>query len=94
MVLAEGARLANRRFLTAAVESGYQVLLVLLDHADAERWREARSVEIGKHQNASWVKGRRSASMNLAADPPEGVKVLRGHPSSVQDDIWNWVLAS
>ncbi|UBF41607.1 adenylate kinase [Gordonia phage AnarQue] len=94
VVLAEGARLANRRFLTAAVESGYQVLLVLLDHADAERWREARSVEIGKHQNASWVKGRRSASLNLAADPPEGVEVLRGHPSAVQEPIWAWVRAS
>lgn len=83
VVLGEGARLGNHRFLTAATE-GYDVVLAVLDHADAEGWREIRSKQLGKFQNAGWVKGRLTASRNLADNPPDGVEVVRGHP----DDLY------
>ena len=90
LVLAEGARLANRRFIDAALEGGYEVTLVLLDHNDAEDWRKVRSKAIGKTQNPSWVKGRLSASRNLAdalsgpAYVGKAVEVLRGHPDPIR----------
>ncbi|WAB09180.1 adenylate kinase [Gordonia phage LittleMunchkin] len=93
LVLAEGARLANVRFLKAAEESGYRVLLVLLDHDDAEAWRESRSAEIGKHQNASWVKGRLTASRNLASAANEAWTVMRGHPNELYPRILDWTKA-
>jgi hypothetical protein len=68
LLLAEGARLANRRFLTAAVESGWRVVLAHLSGPDvaAER-RAARAAALGKpEQNPAWVKGRRTAAANLA----------------------------
>jgi energy-coupling factor transporter ATP-binding protein EcfA2 len=82
VVLGEGARLGNHRFLTAAAE-GYDVLLAVLDHGDAQAWHEVRSKQLGKFQNAGWVKGRLTASRNLAEDPPAGVRVLRGHPDEL-----------
>ena len=94
LVLAEGARLANKRFLEAALAGGYHVTLVLLDHADAEKWRAKRSKEIGKEQNAGWVKGRLSASRNLAdqfanlaARGSTAVTVLRGHPAELEAQL-------
>lgn len=83
LVFGEGARLGNRRFLEAAVEAGYRTTLVHLDHAQVDDWRAARSIVLGREQNASWVAGRATACRNLSADPPEGVTVLRGHPNSV-----------
>jgi hypothetical protein len=89
LLLAEGARLANRRFIDAALEGGYEVTLVLLDHNDAEDWRKVRSKAIGKTQNPSWVKGRLSASRNLAdtltgpAYQGKAVSVVRGHPDPI-----------
>lgn len=83
VVLGEGARLGNARFLTAAIDGGYDVLLAVLDHTDAEAWREIRSKQLGKFQNEGWVKGRLTASRNLADNPPEGVSVLRGHPDEL-----------
>jgi hypothetical protein len=80
LVLGEGARLANRRFLGAAVEAGYEVTLGVLDHPHAASWREARADRLGKAQNSSWVAGRRSAALNLARDAPQGVRVIREHP--------------
>lgn len=87
MLLAEGARLGNKRFLQAAIDTGYRVLLVVLDHPDAEKWREARSWKIGQFQNAAWVKGRLTASLNLAKDPPTGTTVWRGHPDELYEGL-------
>lgn len=80
VLLAEGARLGNARFLSAAVRSGYAVTLALLEHDDAPAWRRGRSARLGKTQDPSWVAGRRTASRRLADSPPDGVEVLRGHP--------------
>lgn len=91
LLLAEGARLANKRFLTAAAKAGYEVHLCLLDHPDVEQWRAQRSVDLGRVQNASWVQGRYTASVNLAkhfaGKPDLGVKVYIGHPDRIQEDI-------
>ena len=96
LVLAEGARLANRRFLMSALDGGYDVVLVLLDHADAEAWRKKRSKKLGRTQAAPWVKGRLTASRNLAAqfekyasaEPYSGhLTVLAGHPDEVEPKL-------
>lgn len=88
LLLAEGARLANIRFLKAAMEN-YQVILAFLDHPDAEAWRRARAKQIGHEQNPAWVKGRMSASRNLAAimDNTAGAAVLRGHPDELYPQL-------
>lgn len=83
LVLGEGARLGNARFLSAAVQAGYETLLVLLDHSEARRWRTSREAVLGRQQNPTWVKGRRTASLRLAESPPAGVHVLRGHPDDL-----------
>lgn len=84
LILAEGARLANKRFLLAAIEGGYTPTVVLLEHDQAEEWRLARSAELGKEQDAAWVKGRISASRNLATWAEENaIEVLRGHPDAL-----------
>lgn len=84
LLFAEGARLANKRFIDAAVEAGYEVTLVLVDHPEADAWLSARAEQLGKTQSPSWVRGRHTASLNLAkhyADRPgEGVQVYTGHP--------------
>lgn len=87
VLLAEGARLGNRRFLQAAVDAGYRVVLGVLDHADVEKWREERSWKIGRFQNPGWVAGRLTASLNLAKDPPAGVTVWRGHPDALYEGL-------
>jgi hypothetical protein len=83
LILAEGARLANRRFLLAAQDAGHDVILVWLDHDEAEGWRNDRAAALGTTQNAAWVKGRKTSSHNLATSPPSGVEVVRGHPDQI-----------
>lgn len=83
IVLGEGARLGNARFLKAGIDAGYRVTLVLLEHGDSARWRAERSEALGRTQNAAWVKGRATASRRLADHPPAGVGVLRGHPDNL-----------
>ena len=88
LLLAEGARLGNRRFIMEASQV-YQVTLALLDHDEQEAWRRQRSKQIGRIQNDSWVKGRLSASRNLA-DQVAGrlnIDVLRGHPSELIEEL-------
>lgn len=89
LLLAEGARLANRRFLDAALAAGYAVTLVLLDHDDADVWRKRRAKQLGRDQNASWVKGRLTASRNLAEQfrNVPGVSVLVGAPDDVFEQV-------
>lgn len=73
LLLAEGARLANARFLSAAVESGWRTLLVYLSGpAIADERRQLR----GSDQNESWVRGAATRAARLASDPPAGVHVL------------------
>jgi hypothetical protein len=87
ILLAEGARLGNTRFLTAAVNAGYAVLLAVLDHPDVEAWYQIRSKQLGKFQNMGWVRGRLTATQNLADDPPAGVGVVRGHPDDLVEGL-------
>lgn len=96
LLLAEGARLGNRRFILTANAAGYDVTLALLDHPQAEEWRLARSKKLKRVQNESWVKGRLSASRNLAKDfdgvsitgpGPGRVRVLRGHPDELRQGL-------
>ncbi|URC18108.1 adenylate kinase [Mycobacterium phage Zenteno07] len=91
LLLAEGARLANKRFLEAAVAAGYEVHLAHLDHPDVEVWRAKRSDEIGKVQDAAWVKGRTTASAKLAEHfvrhPELGVRVYNGHPDRLIEEL-------
>lgn len=75
VVVAEGARLANQRFLSAGVAAGMEVHLLHLATPQAEQWREQRAKAVGKAQNPGWVKGRTTAALNLAADAPAGVQV-------------------
>lgn len=82
-LLAEGARLANTRFLTAAVDAGYVVSLLLLDHPRIAEWRAARAAQLGKEQSAAWVRGARTRAHNLADNPPPGVAVQRGNVESI-----------
>jgi hypothetical protein len=85
LLLAEGARLANRRFLQAALEAGWRVILAHLDGAEvAAARRRARAEELGvPEQDPSWVAGRRTAAANLA-------DLLRawGCPVLVLDASW------
>ncbi|QWY84351.1 adenylate kinase [Mycobacterium phage Knocker] len=95
LILAEGARLANKRFLSAAVEAGYEVVLAVLAHDDAEAWRKRRAKAIGRDQNPSWVKGRVTATANLATwacDQP-GIDVVTGHPDAVFESLASVVSA-
>lgn len=84
LILAEGARLANKRFIIAAIEGGYEVTLVLLDHRQADEWLAERAERIGRAQNPAWVKGRLTASRNLAEwAESEAIEVVRGHPDDL-----------
>ena len=94
LILGEGARLGNRRFMLSTLNAGYHLTLVLLDHDDAEEWRLARSKKLKRTQNESWVKGRRSASVNLAAEMRElqaggvhPVRVWTGHPDGLAEGL-------
>lgn len=91
LILGEGARLANKRFLTAAAEAGYTVHLGVVDHENVEEWRTARAELIGKTQDPAWVKGRATATRNLAEhfvkNHQLGVKVYFGSPDRLIADM-------
>ena len=79
LILAEGARLANQRFLTAALESGYHVQLLHLQGTSLAAHRRSYRARIHgcDEQNPSRVKGRRTAAADLALHAPQwGVEVL------------------
>ena len=98
LLLAEGARLANKRFIDSASEAGYAVILGLLDHDQADAWRKQRSKALGREQNPSWVKGRLTSSRKLGAAYPSALVVggaviapepgkvitLAGHPDELE----------
>lgn len=64
LLLAEGDRLAHRKFLTAAADGGYRVALVHLQ-APAELLGE-RCAERGSTQAEGWRRGRTTKCANLA----------------------------
>lgn len=64
IVLGEGDRLANRRFLTAAARLGYTLSLAHLETPLAAERRRRR----GTIQNPVWVAGRITKHRNLAAE--------------------------
>lgn len=86
-VLCEGARLANARFLSAAISFGYTVHLLHLSHPRVEEWRAKRAAQLGKEQKASWVKGAATRAANLVANPPAGVETYTGGPSTLYRTI-------
>lgn len=89
LLLAEGARLANRRFLTAALDAGWRVQLLHLDGEDlaAER-RSSRARWLRKpEQNPAWVKGRRTSARRLAAEAASwGAEVLVVDAAKLEHD--------
>lgn len=88
IVLAEGARLSNARFLNHALKLGMAVTVLYLDNPNAASWRAARAEKLGKAQSESWAKGRATAARNLATNPPEGVKVVTvTHPDDATRKI-------
>lgn len=60
LIVGEGARLANERFLNA-LSNRSELLVVLLRAKNAAERREER----GSQQNPSWIRGRATASRNL-----------------------------
>jgi len=84
LLLAEGARLANRRFLSTAMAAGWEVHLALMaDTQLAARRRSARR----STQNEAWVRGRATAAAGLFADPPPGVLTHYVDVSGTPDDV-------
>lgn len=92
LLLGEGARLGNRRFILAALNAGYDVTLALVDHDQADEWRAARAKALKRTQNESWVKGRRTASINLFNEMRElsktqSVRAWVGSPDSLREGL-------
>lgn len=76
LVLAEGDRLANARFLTGSRARGWDVTLIHLD-APAELL-DARCAQRGSSQSPTWRAGRVTKARNLAqAMEAEGIRVVR-----------------
>lgn len=69
LVLAEGDRLANIRFLTNCTLFGWRVVLAHLDGPDEllDERCAVRAAALGKAQNETWRRGRITKSRNLAA---------------------------
>jgi ribose 1,5-bisphosphokinase PhnN len=75
LVLAEGDRLANTTFLSAASAAGYTVTLVNLTADPATL--AARAQERGSRQNPSWVRGRVTKAARLADTPAAAWRLVR-----------------
>jgi predicted ABC-type ATPase len=79
IVLGEGNRLGNARFLTAAVDAGLAVVLahLVVPAAVAIERRAQRAERLGTaEQNPAWVAGATTAARRLAKHPPPGVQVV------------------
>lgn len=63
LVLAEGARLANTRFLLASVMAGYSLHLVHLFAPPSVL--NARRIERGSNQNPKWIRGAETRSRRI-----------------------------
>lgn len=73
LLLGEGARLANHRFLTAAVRVGYRTHLIHLTGPD--NLAATRRHHRGTHQNHTWLAGARTRADRLANHAPTAVHV-------------------
>lgn len=72
-LLAEGDRLANRKFFTALVDMGYNLTVVALYGPDvAKRQRALR----GSSQDESWLKGRQTKVRRLMEVDPRWTLVV------------------
>lgn len=69
-VLAEGDRLANRKFFAALLEAGWELTVVVLqlEQAELDRRRDVRNARIGKAQDDRWLKTRATKVRNLTAE--------------------------
>ena len=75
LVLGEGDRLANRRFLIGSRTAGWDVTLVHLDALAPTL--DARCRERGSTQTAGWRAGRETKAINLStAMTAEGIRVV------------------
>jgi hypothetical protein len=75
-IYGEGDRLANMRFFQTALTHGFDLRVAWLD--TRESVAAARRVDRGTNQNASWVRGRRTKVLRLAANLQlAGVTVMR-----------------
>lgn len=87
-VIAEGDRLANPSFFTAARNAGYEVDVALLDAAP--ELATERRADRGSDQSDSWLRGRASKVDNLrdhvtifldaARTPADNAVLLADHP--------------
>lgn len=71
LVLAEGDRLANKKFFTSVLKSGWSlnIAYVAVSESVGEARRQARCAELGvAAQDPSWLKGRMSKVSRLAID--------------------------
>lgn len=76
IVLAEGDRLANMRFLKGAAVAGYLVHVAYLTASDPAV-PAARRAGRGSQQNEAWLRGRQTKVRNLAAAARQaGMEVL------------------
>jgi P-loop Nucleotide Kinase3 len=87
LVLGEGARLANGRFIRAAVDGGFRVTVVWLrDGQGAEERRAAR----GSNQKDAWVRGQATKSRKfyeLAGRWGGNVAAVGMHAASTEDVV-------
>ncbi len=90
LLLAEGARLAHPRFLTAAVDSGYEVTLLHLFGRDLARARrEHRASRAARPpEDAAWVAARSAAARNLAnaCEQIDGITVVPVDVARLESD--------
>jgi hypothetical protein len=85
LVLGEGDRLANARFLGAAQRAGYAVTLAYL--VAGSKTLEQRRAARGSTQSEQWIKGRVTKADNLAArGREEGWRVIRIDTSAFRPD--------
>lgn len=85
-VFAEGDRLANMRFLTAARNQGWSVVVLHLKVSDATA--AFRRAERGSTQNEGWLRGRHTKVANLARDArAAGFPVLTVHGEGTPAEV-------
>lgn len=88
LLLAEGDRLANRRFLLAADDAGYRVTIAHLD-PDAEELQR-RHAERGAAQDERWRRGRATKVRRLSAYAAEHHRLLTlggGSPAALACEL-------
>lgn len=78
IIVGEGARLGNVRFLTSARNLGYDVSLVHVVSPHAAEQRAARAAGMGTYeQKDSWVRAQATKALNLVEKVPAGVRVAK-----------------